>query len=298
MAENGIQLPGKIEAIYVISRESDTDRLEKVKEQLDSLGLPFIHVVAVEPDFEQEFFEQLRRKMHWNRNSRAYQKGALGCLLSHVSVCAQALQLGQKRIMVLEDDALISQNLVAEINRAIEFLDSLSSASDDRSSSASASAAASTGWDLFYLETTFPDAESKKGHVVVHRTADGRPLVMKTHGNYCTAGMILQESAMIAISTQALSAGKEIDRFLAQNFAPFRNCYMNSYPLGVIQGPNKSTITGANRGARHPAIKPLYNPAEVRNQPMYPTVRGRAAVFKSSGARSFTRLPNFNVPFS
>jgi glycosyl transferase family 25 len=100
--------------IWVINLDRAPQRLQRVREQLDALGLPFTRLAAVDaralaPAQRAALDEATYRRRHgmtpvW---------GELGCYLSHVEVMRAFLAGGWRAALVLEDDVLLHDTLPA-----------------------------------------------------------------------------------------------------------------------------------------------------------------------------------------
>lgn len=77
-----------IEAAYCITLDEQPERLQRVARHFHEIGL-CRHVV---------FYRTRRHAEH-----------ITGCWLSHQAVAAHALALGQREVLILEDDVLFSQ---------------------------------------------------------------------------------------------------------------------------------------------------------------------------------------------
>ena len=275
-----------IQSIFIISRKRDTERLQRVKQQLDTLltptsfKIPVIHFEAIEPDFSDPILAAFRDRFKlgtwsWVRKAsperqESYQRGAIGCMLSHIHVCTAALNNGLQRIMVLEDDVVFSRDFVGEVNDAIYFLDN--------------SREIGGRWDLLYLESTEPiSLRTSTAHEVVYRDAEKKPRLLQTFGNLNTAAMILNKTAMTEITTKVAECLMEIDVYLGLNYSPTHRVYMLPEPLGAKQASFTSTIDDTRKGFDWP---PLYDPSTMVARKRY------ARNVRNTGRSSL--IPNAN----
>lgn len=94
-----------IDKVYLINLDQDADRLKHVDTQLKQLGIPYERFAAIngqKVDIEELSKDNMLKRQalkaaHFNR-------GSLGCYLSHVAVYQKILQDGHQRVLILEDD--------------------------------------------------------------------------------------------------------------------------------------------------------------------------------------------------
>ena len=237
-----------VQRIYLISRACDTIRREDVLTQLRTLGLGDLteHFVAVEPNPATEpLFASFNSKVKFARPEKlaSYRRGALGCLLSHVGVAKLALERGESRILVLEDDLCISANFANELRSAISALDRCG-----------------PEWAVLYVEHSKATTLSRHQAYTYTDAWGARVSLWRTHGNYNTAGMVLTQQALQKIAQEATGLCTEIDLFMSLKIAQHSPCFMLPAGTGVVQAGLLSTITGTVRKGVPAWVTPLFVP--------------------------------------
>lgn len=98
--------------IFVISLERSTQRRKLIQERLSKLGLEFEIITAVDGRnlTESEVILATRPL------SYAIERGEIGCSLSHLSVYARMIAGDVRSALILEDDAIPSQDLPGILN--------------------------------------------------------------------------------------------------------------------------------------------------------------------------------------
>lgn len=139
-----------IDCIYLINLDRRPDRLERMQGLLQHYGLHAKRLPAVDGKSLTEGQKQTLFGPYPVRMSN----GAIGCLLSHLSVLQDAYQRGFKRIWVLEDDVLISEDphVLPLCLTALEKLDPY--------------------WDIFFTDI---DAKGEDGEYIIACVSDFRP---------------------------------------------------------------------------------------------------------------------------
>ena len=99
---------------WVINLERAPERLARVRAQLESIGLPWTRLAAVDaraltPQQAAALDEPAYRRKHGMTPSL----GELGCYLSHIEVMRALLASGHRFALVLEDDVLLQPSLPA-----------------------------------------------------------------------------------------------------------------------------------------------------------------------------------------
>jgi glycosyl transferase family 25 len=125
-----------LEYIYIISLKRCVNRRELCIKQLDALNIKKYEIVdavdtTVHSNTHDALYEQVTAKMDKNFIKHNFQKGALGCLLSHLKVIELAKSRNHKHILILEDDFLIINEFY---NQLYDHLNNLPN-----------------GWDFVYL---------------------------------------------------------------------------------------------------------------------------------------------------
>ena len=119
--------------IYVINLDHRKDRLQQVNNLLSSYNINYKRISGV---FLKEKYPDVL-----NNTTHTSSLGHLGCVLSHVNCCIDALNNSYDKILVLEDDINFIQEHIENIN-----YDTLLKEVN------------SVDWGLFYLGGTYPVA--------------------------------------------------------------------------------------------------------------------------------------------
>jgi glycosyl transferase family 25 len=101
---------------WVINLDRAPERLARITEQLQSLGMPFTRLAAVDagrltPPQRAALDEPAYRRKH----GMTPLPGELGCYLSHVAVMREFLSSDAEFALVLEDDVLLHPSLPAAL---------------------------------------------------------------------------------------------------------------------------------------------------------------------------------------
>lgn len=110
---------------YVVNLDSATTRWEAMEKQLSALGLPYTRIRAVDGrKLSPEEFRRLSNRFRFFLlNARRLQPCELGCALSHQRVYDRMAQDGIARALILEDDAVIDGERLAEAIKRFEGVD-------------------------------------------------------------------------------------------------------------------------------------------------------------------------------
>jgi len=93
-----------VDKVYVINLDRDTERLKKMTEQLNRLNIEFTRFPAV-------LGSQVKSSPHLTDLCLKYcTDGMKGCALSHKTIWEDMLKNGYERVLVLEDDAVFSDD--------------------------------------------------------------------------------------------------------------------------------------------------------------------------------------------
>jgi len=170
-----------IDCVYVINLDEKPHRWEAVKKQFDAQGIVPYRVSAINGwKIPKEHAAQLFDEDSYLLNEPFL--GALGCLLSHVSVYKNALERGFKTIWICEDDIEFKQN-GAKISQLVKELYRLD-----------------PQWDFFYTDYSLTGTGvhcPRPGHplypVVESRSSQN---LTKTHGRYNTHSMVFSKRGL------------------------------------------------------------------------------------------------------
>ena len=113
--DNIIDINTYFDNIYVINLDRRKDRYEKIKYKLDKLNIKFERFSAIDGNnIKDDEYDFSRFIQGYGMLENKY---ALACLRSHVEIIKDAKSKGYKRILILEDDVLISSNIKAYLQR-------------------------------------------------------------------------------------------------------------------------------------------------------------------------------------
>lgn len=110
---------------YVVNLDSATARWEAMEKQLSALELPYARISALDG---RKLSSKERRQLSsrfrfFLRHARRQQSSELGCALSHRRVYEQMAKDHVSHALVLEDDAVIDANRLAEAMKCFEDVD-------------------------------------------------------------------------------------------------------------------------------------------------------------------------------
>jgi GR25 family glycosyltransferase involved in LPS biosynthesis len=195
----------KLDKIYVINLPYRTDRKEQILNELKKVDASNVEIFsAIRP--------QEKLILHWNKNylnplpnwyngnPTTYRIGALGCLLSHVTIMKKALKNNYENILILEDDTCFINNNNITIDKIVEryskFLDK-------------------TEYGIFYL------AGNTAANCLKHIVKE----VYLTNGTLTTGSYIINKKTMQYIVNNIQGYEKEIDKYylevIQKNFPCF-----------------------------------------------------------------------------
>lgn len=92
--------------VFLINLNRRPDRLKEATDELNSVGIKFNVFNAVDGNT----FNDLTILSEYRGNIRKLKPGAIGCLLSHISLIKYAKEKGLKNILIFEDDVVFSKN--------------------------------------------------------------------------------------------------------------------------------------------------------------------------------------------
>lgn len=150
---------------FLINIESATNRRQQMDQQLARLGIPYAHIAATLGDLLEDPIQGFDDTGFKIRTGKLRNKREIGCYFSHVRALRAFLETSEKYALVLEDDALLPNNLVAVIHAAIE---------------------SRTPWDLLRLSST---REGK--YIDIESLIDGHRLVIDTRVLKSTAAYLI-----------------------------------------------------------------------------------------------------------
>ena len=113
--------------VYVIHLDKNRDNLDKINYQMKKNNFSnykIINAVYTHDDFYKQIYDKLYEKLikFFSKTyiEHNFQKGALGCYLSHINCIIDANLNKYSRILILEEDFLIINNYNYEINCLIK----------------------------------------------------------------------------------------------------------------------------------------------------------------------------------
>ena len=208
----------KIDKIFIINLENRTDRKEEVLNEMVKIKA---NQVA-----EIEVFKAIRPNKilieKWNKNfinplpawalqrkldPENYRLGALGCLLSHLTIIQKSLNLNYENILILEDDAEFTsyqEDLSTILKKYEKFIDNILN-----------------NRGIFYLGGNNSIAGMK--HLVDN--------LYLTYGTFTTSSYIINKKTMQFISDKIIGYPKEIDKFYCENIQPNFQCITIHPPI-------------------------------------------------------------------
>jgi GR25 family glycosyltransferase involved in LPS biosynthesis len=112
------------EHVYIISLKKCINKRERCINQLLKYNISnfefFDAVDTISGNFYNILYEKIISKYDKDFITYNYQKGALGCLLSHLNVLKDAKEKGYKSILILEDDFLINNKFNEEYSKLVK----------------------------------------------------------------------------------------------------------------------------------------------------------------------------------
>ena len=103
--------------VYLVNLERRPDRLQEMTEQLNSLGIEFERIDAVDGNHIKNSTDYFSPKRFFLENRRNYVPGEVGCALSHINIWKKIVYENIDYALVLEDDVIIT-------NKMTDFIDS------------------------------------------------------------------------------------------------------------------------------------------------------------------------------
>jgi GR25 family glycosyltransferase involved in LPS biosynthesis len=112
-----------IDKIYIINLKNRTDRWKLCLEQLQKYNITnYKRFNAIKPDLKKI------KKIHYSKNNlriggNKYIIGALGCKLSHLNIVQEAKKNGYKKILILEDDFLLTKDFIDKLQKVMKDIE-------------------------------------------------------------------------------------------------------------------------------------------------------------------------------
>jgi len=106
--DNVVNINEYFDNIYVLNLDRRKDRYEKIKYKFDKFNIKFERFSAIDGDIISDNEYDFK---NFTKQGLLENKYALACLRSHVEIIKDAKFKGYKRILIFEDDALISKDI-------------------------------------------------------------------------------------------------------------------------------------------------------------------------------------------
>lgn len=110
-------------AAYLINLDRSPDRLAAMVPQLDTLGLPWRRIPAVDGKLEGAPWRDYDGHFFARRWGKDHSPGAYGCYMSHVRALTEFVSDEAEFGLIVEDDAVFGADLGAAVNEAITHAD-------------------------------------------------------------------------------------------------------------------------------------------------------------------------------
>ena len=178
--------------IYVINLDSRQDRMAIAEKQLKNANVSNykrFSAIKVEPE---DLFQYAT--ISYDRFEKKYSKyilGSLGCKLSHLEIIKEAQEKDYDRILILEDDILIDENINVIFEKATSQLKE---------------------WDMFYLGGNYQYGGYYANGNKWYQEAFSDN-IQKLQGAMCACSYGLSKNIYSTILNNAFQSGQEIDIF-------------------------------------------------------------------------------------
>ncbi len=110
-------------AVFVINLDRARDRWARISARLDSLGLEYRRVSAVDGKTivfsKDNYDERAYRRLH----GKLTNPNEVGCYLSHIKALSTFIATQKKYAIILEDDALLHDDCMELVRSALNFAD-------------------------------------------------------------------------------------------------------------------------------------------------------------------------------
>jgi len=153
--------------IIVISLEKAPERRNKIKEQLNNLGLEAIIMDAVDGSLLPEEEKNRSIKIGRWRVGEKFKPGEIGCTMSHINALKRAKEMGWEYAIILEDDVVLAEDFTKRIRLLLKLLP--------------------PGWEHIYL-SGIPRTEPPASSLVF-------PNLLPSEFTECTHSMMISSSA-------------------------------------------------------------------------------------------------------
>jgi GR25 family glycosyltransferase involved in LPS biosynthesis len=118
--DNIIDINSYFDNIYVLNLNRRPDRWEKIEKKLNDIGIKYERFSAIDGNYLiiDNDFSNFRPGTGMIENKYAY-----ACLLSHIEIVKDAKEKGYKRILIFEDDVLISKDIKVHLQKLRKIKD-------------------------------------------------------------------------------------------------------------------------------------------------------------------------------
>lgn len=159
-----------VDKVYVINLDKDRERMESIGNQLKGLGIEYTRFSAIKG-------ANVRRSKYLSDFCETFcTDGMKGCAISHRLIWDDVVANNYKRVLILEDDAVLSSNFNEEFERGWKQVPK--------------------DFDLFYLGCHFKCGDSNPVANLVTKVTNGDPKPVDTNilgvgGSWGTHGYII-----------------------------------------------------------------------------------------------------------
>lgn len=193
--------------IFIINLDSRLDKwihMERVMEKNNIKNYErFSGIVPTDEDIIKYGFD-LSPNFDMSYDKETYNRGSLGCLLSHVSVVRIAKERGYKNVVILEDDMYFVEDWERKLKDTMIELEKVE-------------------WDMFYLyfSPIMPQIYSGKFNDILNRSIR----------IISAAAYVVNESIYDIILDNAINYKREIDVFYMDYIQINYECYQSKYKI-------------------------------------------------------------------
>jgi len=190
-----------IEKTFIINLEYRKDRFDFQEKQIKKYNLKNVeYFKAIRPNIENNEIEEWSETFCYHvkkdvspHKFRGYQRGCLGCLKSHYELIKLALKRGYNKILVLEDDT----EIIDDIKKLEKYSSQLGH-----------------NYDMLYLSGSHLGKKEKV-----------KENIIKVEGTHTTGSYIITKKAMEYFVKNIVGYDKEVDVFYAKELQPKFDCY-------------------------------------------------------------------------
>jgi len=216
--------------VYVINLDRSKDRLAHIREQASHFGFAIIRIPAVLgmriPTDLQHYFLHIQK-----RRRPIIERGAIGCYASHLKTWKDFVDSGAKAALVLEDDALLPEDLPQTIVQAL--------------------AALPVGWDYVHLSRP-----PRRAYKEMTKLACGRSIIRYSKIPAGTLGYLISQSGAKKLLNEDIARFWSVDIDTRRPWLFGLDVY-GMVPEPIDTGPFATTIRlGHKRSPRRGLPRP------------------------------------------